>query len=100
MNDCEEIGDKDIKALILFKLYRLGKWGAKHTDFENIKKGFKPKELGKKGLKRVEELSEELIREGCIIPKITSYGYHVSLNPHKSKEILKIVEEFIRKQFS
>jgi len=48
----------------------------------------------------VEELTEELIREGYIIPKITSYGYHVSLNSHKSKEILKIIEEFMRKQFS
>ncbi|MCP8308176.1 MAG: hypothetical protein H3Z52_00735 [archaeon] len=100
MDSPEEISDEDIKAAILFKLYRLGKWGANHTDFENIKKGFKPKELGKKGLRRVEELTEELIREGYIIPKITSYGYHVSLNSQKSKEILKIIEEFMRKQFS
>jgi len=92
-----EITDGDIKAAILFKLYKLAKWGGSHTAFENLKKGFKPRELGRKGLKRVEDLAEDLIREGLILPKPTRYGLQVSLNPQRSGEIERIVQDYIDK---
>ena len=91
----EEITDEYIKAAILYRLHKQGKWDGSHTDFENLKKGFSPRHLGKKGLKRLEKLAEELIKDGYIIPKVTSYGYHVSLNPRRSGEIQQIVEKFI-----
>ncbi|MGQ9718495.1 MAG: hypothetical protein ACUVWK_01365 [Nitrososphaerales archaeon] len=100
MGEHKGSSDEDIEATILFKLYRLGKWGANHTDFENLKKGFKPGELGKKGPRRVDRLAEDLIREGYLIPKITRYGFHVSLDPRKSKEIQKIIEDFMKRQLS
>ena len=90
----EEVSDAYIRASILYRLYKQGKWGGSHTDFENLKKGFSPRQLGKRGAKRVEKLAEELIKEGYMVAKITSYGYHVSLNPRKSADIQKIVEKF------
>jgi hypothetical protein len=41
------LSDDQIKATILLKLYKRGNWGASHTAFENLKKGFKDSELGK-----------------------------------------------------
>ena len=90
-----EVGDDDIRAAILFKLYNLGKWGGSHTAFENLKKGFKPQELGKKGLRRVEDCAEDLIKEGLILSKPTGYGLHVSLNPRKHQEIYRVVQEYV-----
>lgn len=90
----EEISDAYIRASILYRLYKQGKWGGSHTDFENLKKGFSPRQLGKRGSKRIEQLAEELIKEGYVLTKITSYGYHVSLNPRRSAEIQKIIERF------
>jgi len=91
----EETNDGYIKAAILYRLYKQGKWGGSHTDFENLKKGFSPRHLGKRGLKRLEKLAEELIKDGYILAKVTSYGYHVSLNPRRTAEIQKIVEKFV-----
>ena len=89
------MSDAYIRASILYRLYKQGKWGGSQTDFENLKKGFSPRQLGKRGLKRIEQLAEELIKEGYIVAKITSYGYHVSLNPRRSAEIQKIIDGFI-----
>ena len=89
------MSDAYIRASILYRLYKQGKWGGSHTDFENLKKGFSPRQLGKRGSKRIEQLAEELIKEGYIVAKITSYGYHVSLNPRRSAEIQKIIDGFI-----
>lgn len=92
-----EITDSDIKAAILFKLYKLAKWGGSHTSFDNLKKGFKPQELGKKGLKRVEDCAEDLIKEGLILPKTTGYG-QVSLNPRMHNEIERIIREYLERK--
>lgn len=91
-----EAADSDIKAAILFKLFNLAKWGGSHTAFENLKKGFKPRELGRKGLKRIEDCAEDLIREGLILRKPTSYGLQVSLNPRKHQEIHRIIQEYVK----
>jgi hypothetical protein len=83
--------DEQIKAAILFKLYKRGNWGGSHTAFENLKKGFKESELGKKGLKRVEDAAKELIKEAIIFAKPTSYGLQVSLNPSQNQTITAII---------
>lgn len=95
------ISDEDIKDTILHKLARHGYWKGRHTDFSELKKGFKPELLGRKGLKRVEDCGEQLIREGLIIPKKVPYGsgLHVSLNSGFSKEIEARIERFLKRQF-
>ena len=62
--------------------------GEKHTSADNAQKCL-PKHLrgeGKKALKN-------LIREGYVVPKITSYGLEVSLNPRRLAEICNLVKE-------
>ena len=71
-----------IKAKILFKLARRRNWGGSHTAFDNLKKGFKPKDH-----EFVSEAAEQLIRENLVFRKPTGYGLHVSLNQEHAKEI-------------
>ena len=89
------LSDEQIEATLLFKLHKRGNWGASHTAFDNLHKGFKEADLGKHGTKRIESLAKELIREGWIIPKPTSYGLQVALNPKESKAIIA----FMRRVF-
>ncbi len=88
------ITDEQIKAAILLKLYKRGNWGASHTSFENLKKGFKIGELGKKGLKRIDDIGKEVIRTGLILRKPTHYGLEISLNPREHKTIYEILKKF------
>jgi hypothetical protein len=84
--------DDQIKAMILFKLYKRGNWGATDTAFDDLRKGFKESELGKGGFKRVEKIAKELVRAGLIITKPTSYGLQVSLNPRQHEIIIAIMK--------
>ncbi len=86
--------DDQVRATILFKLHKRGNWGGSHTAFENLKKGWKDADLGKHGLKRVEKLTKELVRQGLITPKPTHYGLQVSLNPRQSDIIIGILRRF------
>ena len=88
------ISDDQIKATILLKLHKRGNWGASHTAFDNLKKGWTEADLGKHGLKRVEQLVKKLMRLGVIIPKPTSYGLQISLNPRQSEEIIAFMKRF------
>ncbi len=88
------LSDDEIKATILFKLHKRGNWGASHTAFDNIRKGFKDAELGKHAAKRVDKLAKELIRQGLIIAKPTHYGLQVSLNPRQSEAIITFMQRF------
>jgi hypothetical protein len=42
------------------------------------------------------DATEELISEGLLISKQTSYGLHVSLNPLRKADIDKMIEEVLR----
>lgn len=86
--------DDEVKAKLLFKLHKRGNWGASHTAIDNIGKGWKDADLGKHGIKRVDKLVRELIREGLILPKPTSYGLQVSLNPRQSGAIMAFMRRF------
>lgn len=81
------IPDDQIRAAVLLKLYKRGNWGGSHTAFLNLKKGFKESELGKGGLKRVDEAARQLMREGLVLAKPTHYGLQVSLNPRQNHAI-------------
>ena len=88
------LSDDAIKATILFKLYKRGNWGASHTAFDNLQKGFKEADLGKNGKRRVEAIAKDLIRQGWIIPKPTSYGLQVALNPRENQAIIAFMRRF------
>ena len=77
----------DLKKIILRKLYRHRIIGGKHTAIENLTHGLPKHIVGK-----AKDAVKELIKEGFILQKPTSYGLQVSLNPEKIKEIEKIIE--------
>ncbi len=75
-----------IRKDLLRKLYKKRMFQHKHTSFDNLSKGF-PSHLGRE----VKKVAEELIREGILLTKPTSYGLEVSLNSQKLKEIEEII---------
>ena len=77
-----------IRARLLYHLRRKRVIGGVHTHFDTLTKGF-PSHLGKD----VKSIAMDLIKEGLLISKPTSYGLQVSLNKYKIREI----EEFIFK---
>jgi hypothetical protein len=83
-----------IRATVLLKLHKRGNWGASHTAFDNIKKGFNERDFGKHGTKIVDRIAKELVREGLIITKPTHYGMQVSLNPRQSERIIAIMKTY------
>ena len=86
--------EPQIKAQILFKLHKRGNWGASHTAFENIKKGFNERDLGKHGTKTVDKIAKDLIKSGLIISKPTHYGMQISLNPRQADTIVAIMKTY------
>lgn len=88
------LSDEQIKAIVLLKLHKRGNWGGSHTAFDNLKKGWKDTGLCKHGLKRVEKLAKELIRQGLIISKPTYYGLQVSLNQRQYEAIISFMRKF------
>lgn len=87
-----ELTDDEIKSHILFKLHWKKYWGGRHTALESAKKGI-PKHLGGRYI----DMTKELIKEGLLLSKPTSYGLQISLNPRLSKEIIERAERFARK---
>ena len=77
----------DLKKIILRKLFRRRIIGGKHTAIEHLTKGLPKHVIGE-----AKNVVDDLIKEGFILTKPTSYGLHVSLNPKKIDEIFKIIE--------
>jgi hypothetical protein len=77
----------DIEKAILEKMYAHHFIGEKHTSADNVPKNF-PKHM--RG--EVKRALKNLTRQGYVIPKITSYGLEVSLNPRKIEEIKQIIK--------
>ena len=75
--------EEQLKSFIVKKLFHHGYIGGRHTDIENLKKGLPSHIKGD-----AKGAVEELIKEEILIPKPTSYGLHVSLNP-KMKDKLQ-----------
>ena len=78
----------DLKRVILRKLFRRRIIGGKHTAFEHVTSGI-PNHLAGDA----KHAADELIKEGLILTKPTSYGLQISLNPERIDEIMKMVEE-------
>ena len=88
MND-EELRNV-LRATILKKLKRRGKWGEAHMSVDKLTSGI-PKHL--RGL--AEEVVEDMIRERVLLTKPTSYDLEVSLNPRKKAEIKRIINKYL-----
>lgn len=73
---------EQLKGFIVKKLFHHGYIGGRHTDIENLKKGLPSHVKGD-----IKEVVHELIKEEILMPKQTSYGLHVSLNPRKREEM-------------
>lgn len=78
----------ELKQIILRKLFRRRVIGGKHTAIEHLTKGLPGHVVGV-----AKDAVKELVKEGLILTKPTSYGLQVSLNPEKIDEIIRIVEE-------
>lgn len=89
------LSDDEVKSSILLKLHRRGNWGASHTALDNLQKGFRDADLGKRGGRRVEKLARELVRRGWVLSHPTSYGAQISLNPRQSEEIMAFMRRFV-----
>ena len=87
--------EDEIKATILYHLRRKKVIGGVHTPFDTITKGF-PSHIGK----NIKKITQELIKEGFIITKPTSYGLHISLNKEKIKEIEEFINRILGRSFS
>ncbi len=83
--------DNQLKGKILHRLTRKGKFEHSHTALDNLQEGF-PSDLRGKA----KEMAEELIREGILHLKKTSYGKQVSINLNKKDKIMAYVDEFLR----
>jgi hypothetical protein len=77
-----------IEKKILKKMLDYRFIGEKHTSADNIPKGFAKHERGD-----VKGSLKSLIRNGYVLPKITSYGLEVSLNPQRLTEILQLLDD-------
>jgi len=85
--------DRELKlrGVILHKLDRKGKWGPVHTNLDNLPKGL-PSDLRSEA----KAVAKELIKEGLILEKPTSYGVEVSLNLKRRAEIQEIIEAYLK----
>lgn len=77
-----------LKAQLLFKLYRKGIWGGKHTPLRNL---FHL--MDSVSIKESKNAVKELLNLRWIFIKISTGEEHISLNSHFNKEI----KEFILK---
>lgn len=80
-----------LKAQLLFKLYRKGVWGGRHTPIDNL---FHL--MDKASIKESEKAVKELANLDWITIKISTGEKHVSLNSHKSKEIKDFILQILK----
>lgn len=82
---------KQLKAQLLFKLYRKGKWGGAHTPLKNL---FHL--MDHASIKESEKAIKELANSEWILLKISTGEKHISLNSHKTKEIKDFILEVLK----
>ena len=78
-----------VEKRILENLLEKNIIGEKHTSEDNAVKCL-PKHLRGEAKKTI----KKLIRDGYVLPKPTSYGMELSLNPHRMAEIRQIISDF------
>lgn len=80
-----------LKAQLLFKLYRKGKWGGAHTPLKNL---FHL--MDNASIKNSEKAIKELNNLGWVQIKISTGEKHISLNSHKNKEIRTFILQVLK----
>lgn len=80
-----------LKAQLLFKLYRKGIWGGRHTPIKNL---FHL--MDNASIKESRKAAKELANLGWIHIKISTGEEHISLNSHKSKEIRDFILKVLK----
>ena len=80
-----------LKAQLLFKLYRKGIWGGRHTPIRNL---FHL--VDKTSIKESKKALKELNNLGWILIKISTGEEHISLNSHKNKEIKDFILKVLK----
>lgn len=85
-----EISREQLKAQILFKLSRHRRWGGKHTELINVRSA-----LPREHRAEAEALAHELADEGFLTWLKKTGEIHVSLNPHRKKEIKEWIENYL-----
>ena len=83
-----------IAATILYHLRRKKVLGGVHTHYDTLNKGF-PSHLGKD----VNKIAKQLIKQGWILTKPTTYGLQVSLNKDALSEIDTFIKRVLRHAF-
>ena len=82
-----------IKRIILESLVTPPRWGGRHTEIRNLKKGF-PSHISnsKEGQKSIDRAIKELINDSWLLFKKSTGELHVSLNPRMKKEIMEFLK--------
>jgi hypothetical protein len=73
---------------ILQRLDGMGKWGGYHTAFDHLARGFAGNERS-----LAFEMGERLVDAGLLLEKPSVGQRHVSLNPRRSGEIRRLIDE-------
>jgi len=91
-----ELSDEEIKADIMYKLFRKDCWGAKYLPFDAMVHWI-GKQVKRNG-KRVEKMMKELIKEGYLF--VHKKGDTISLNSSRSKEIAEYIQKNLKQSHS
>lgn len=73
---------------VLQRLDGMGKWGGYHTEFVHLARGFEGNQRA-----HAYEVGEALLRAGLLVEKTSVGQRHVSLNPRRSGEIRRLIDE-------
>ncbi|MEK6935533.1 MAG: hypothetical protein AABW67_02005 [Nanoarchaeota archaeon] len=83
--------NEELTAELLYKLYRKGIWGGKHTPLKNLYHL-----TSRIIIKDSEKAAKELINLGWISAKKSTGEIHVSLNPHRKGEIISFILKVLK----
>jgi len=82
---------EQLKAQLLFKLYRKGKWGGAHTPLKNLLHL-----MDNASIKESKKALKELTNLSWILIKPSTGEEHISLNSHKTKEIKEFILRILK----
>lgn len=81
-----------IKRIILEIPITPPRWGGKHAEIKNIKKGFPSNIISSNKGKLIDNAIKELANDCWLLRKKSTHEIHVSLNPKMKKEIMEFLK--------
>jgi len=87
-----ELTPVEIEAEVLHRLYRRGSWGSSYTPVSSLK-GWLGSQIKRDG-KQVDRAIKRLQNKRLVF--LHKGGKTVSLNPHRSSEIMEFIDEYFR----